>query len=74
MGATELKNNILEMMSNIQDEQLLQSLYDFLKSHNTSKTSHLWGNLSNLEKKQVLLAYEESENEDNLIPYREIFK
>ncbi|AFL81913.1 hypothetical protein Aeqsu_2455 [Aequorivita sublithincola DSM 14238] len=74
MGTTELKSNLLEMMNNIQDEQLLQSLYDFLKSHKISKTLHLWDKLSNLEKEQVLLAYEESENEKNLIPNKEIFK
>lgn len=74
MGTTELKNNLLEMMSNIQDEQLLQSLYDFLKSHKIGKTSNLWSKLSDIEKEQVLLAYEESDNEENLIPYREIFE
>ena len=73
MGTRELKNNLLEMMSNIQDEQLLQSLYDFLKGHKISKTSHLWDKLSELEKEQVLLAYEESENEENLIPFKDVF-
>ena len=38
-----------------------------------SKTSHLWDKLSDLEKEQVLLAYEESENEENLILYKEVF-
>lgn len=74
MGTIELKKNLLEMMGDIQDEQLLQSLYDFLKSHKISKTSSLWDKLSDNEKEQVLLAYEESEVEENLIPYREIFK
>ncbi len=74
MGTTELKRNLLEMMGNIQDEQLLQSLYDFLKSHEISKTSPLWDTLSTVEKEQVLLAYEESENEEDLISYKEIFK
>ncbi|MDP2685898.1 MAG: hypothetical protein Q8O62_01670 [Aequorivita sp.] len=74
MGTTELKRNLLEMMGNIQDQQLLQSLYDFLKSHEISKTSPLWDTLSTVEKEQVLLAYEESECEEDLIPYKEIFK
>ncbi|WP_034258784.1 hypothetical protein [Aequorivita capsosiphonis] len=74
MGTTELKNSLLEMMSDIQDEQLLQSLYDFLKSHKISKTSLLWDKLSDNEKEQVLVAFEESEIEENLIPYKEVFK
>ena len=36
------------------------------------RTSNLWDNLSDLEKEQVMLAYEESENEENLIPLKEI--
>ena len=74
METTVLKNNLLEMLSDIQDKQLLQSLYDFLKSRQISKTSHLWDKLSKDEKEQVLLAYEESENEEDLIAYKEIFK
>jgi len=74
MGTAELKSNLLEMMSNIEDEQLLQSLYDFLKGHEISKTSHLWDKLSDTEKEQVFLSYQESENEDDLIPYKEVLK
>jgi DTW domain-containing protein YfiP len=74
MGTAELKSNLLEMMGNIQDEQLLQSLYDFLKSHEIGKTSQFWDKLTVSEKDQVLLSYEESENEADLIPYKEVFK
>jgi len=61
-------------MENIEDERLLQSLYDFLKSHEIGKTSSLWDKLTNDEKEQILLSYEESENEENLIPYKDVFK
>lgn len=74
MGTTELKNNLIEMMSKIEDQHLLQSLYDFLKGHEISKTSQLWDKLSDIEKEQVLLAYKESENEEELLPYKQIFK
>ncbi len=74
MGALELKSDLLEMMGNIEDERLLQSLYDFLKSREIGKTSNLWEKLTLAEKEQVLLSYEESENFENLIPYKDVFK
>ncbi len=74
MGTLELKANLLVMMRNIEDERLLQSIFDFLKSHETNKTSNLWNSLSENEKEQVLLGYDESENVENLIPYKEVFK
>lgn len=74
MGALELKSDLLEMMGNIEDERLLQSLYDFLKSREVGKTSNLWDKLTLNEKDRVLLSYEESENEENFIPYKSVLK
>ncbi len=74
METSKLKNTLLEMMSNIHDEQLLHALYDFLKNHKQGKTSSMWDNLTDLEKEQVFVALEESENEEELIPYKEVFK
>ncbi len=72
METAALKSNILEMMAKIDDNQLLQSLYEFLKSHQYSKSSKLWNSLSDLEKEQVFLAFEESEEPKNLIPFHKV--
>lgn len=74
METVALKSNLLEIVDNIQDERLLQSLYELLKNREKTKTSKLWNRLTDIEKDEVLLAYEESENEGNLISAKEVFK
>lgn len=74
MGDVELKSSIHKMVDEIQNQQLLQTLYDFLKVRKTAKPGQLWDSLTEQQKQQVLLAYEESENESNLIDRDEVFK
>ncbi|MBK8550019.1 MAG: hypothetical protein IPL53_02750 [Ignavibacteria bacterium] len=74
MSTTELKSNIHKIVETIQSEQLLQTLYDFLKSKEKSQSGKLWESLTDKQKNEVLLAYNESENENNLIDSDEIFK
>ena len=74
MGTPELKSNILRLVDGIQNEQLLQTLYDFLKVRETSKTGGLWQSLTVEQKQEVLLAYDESEDENNLVDAGKVFK
>lgn len=74
MGTVELKTNIHKIVDSIQNEQLLQTLYDFLKTRENSQTGQLWNSLTEEQKKEVLLAYEESEDENNLIDGNSVFK
>ena len=74
MGSIELKSNIHKMVDGIQNEQLLQTLYDFLKIRATSQPGNLWNSLTEEQKQEVLLAFEESEDDINLINRDEIFK
>lgn len=74
MSTIELKSNIHKIVETIQSEQLLQTLYDFLKSKEKSPPGKLWESLTEHQKNEVLLAYDESEDENNLIDSDEIFK
>ena len=67
MGTIELKSNIHKIIDDIQSEQLLQTIYDFLKVRETSRPGQLWDSLSDHQKNEVLLAYDESEDERNLL-------
>ena len=67
MGTIELKSSIHKIIDGIQSEQLLQTLYDFLKVKETSTPGKLWDSLSQEQKNELLLAFEESEDESNLI-------
>lgn len=66
MTAPELRSNIHKIVDGIQNERLLHSLYEFLKSQEKSSAG-IWGLLSEDEKNEVLLAFEESEKDENLI-------
>jgi hypothetical protein len=74
MGTTDLRANIHKIVDGIQSEQLLQTLYDFLKVRETSKPGLLWNSLTEEQKNEVLLAYDESEDENNLIDRDKVFK
>lgn len=65
MTAVELRSNIHKIVDSIKNEQLLQSLYEFLKSRESSSAG-VWDLLSEDEKKEVLLAFDESEKDENL--------
>ena len=74
MTTIELKSRIHKTVDAIHNDQLLQTIYDFLKSNENSQTGELWKSLSEEQKNEVLLAFDESENEDNLIDGDELFK
>lgn len=74
MSTIDLKSSIHKIVDTIQSEQLLQTLYDFLKVRETNKPGQLWDSLSEEQKQEVLLAYDESEDENNLIDKEKVFR
>ena len=74
MGTIELKSNIHKIVEGIQSEQLLQTIYDFLKVRENTSPGSLWGSLTKEQKEEVLLAYDESEDDDNLIDREIVFR
>lgn len=74
MNTAELKSSILKTIEATQNEQLLQTVYDFLKAKEKVQPGKLWDSLTEEQKNEVLSAYDESENEDNLVGGDELFK
>ena len=74
MGTIELKSNLHQIVDRIKDERLLRSIYSFLKERENSKDSSMWDSLTDQQKKEVLLAYDESEDEGNLIEDKDVWK
>ncbi len=74
MKTAELKSNIQKLVDSIQNEQILLTLYEFLKSAEKNKPGKLWESLTSEQKEEILLAYKESEDENNLTDKDEIFK
>lgn len=74
MKATKLKSNIHQIVDRIQSEQLLETIYDFLKTRETTKPGEIWNSLTDEQKKEVLFSFEESEDEKNLVDFDEVIK
>lgn len=74
MGTIELKSNIHKIVDQIQSEQFLQAIYDFLKTSEKNKSSRLWDTLTEQQKQEVLLAFDESDDESNLLDRDQVFK
>jgi hypothetical protein len=74
MGTVELKSSIHKIVDGIQSEQLLQAIYDFLKTREINKSGRLWDTLTEEQKQEVLLSFDESEDENNLLDRDQVFK
>lgn len=74
MSTTALKSNIHKIVEGIESEQLLQAICDFLKVRETSSSGGVWDSLTEEQRQEVLLAYDESEDENNLVDREMVFK
>jgi hypothetical protein len=74
MGKVELKSNLHKIVDRIEDERLLRAIYSFLKERENSEEGQMWKSLTEEQKKEVLQAYEESEDNANLREDKDIWK
>jgi hypothetical protein len=74
MGAIELKASLHKIVDKISNEELLRTIYDFLKLRENLEEGRIWKALSEDQKKEVYLSYEESEDESKLIDWDEVKK
>jgi hypothetical protein len=74
MGATELRLSLHKLLDKIENEQLLRTIYDFLKDGENAEEGQLWKTLTEEQKKEVYLSYEESQNDNNLTSWEDIKK
>ncbi|MGC3945540.1 MAG: hypothetical protein QM762_13655 [Chryseolinea sp.] len=74
MSTAELKSQLHRILEGIEDERLLHAIHAFLEERVTQETGKIWEKLTDDQREEVLLAYEESENEENLIDWEEVKK
>ena len=74
MESVDLKSSIHQIIDRIESEQLLTTIYDFIKLRENEKDSPIWQLLSTDQKQHVLASYEESEDDSNLIDAKDVFK
>ncbi len=74
MNTVELKRNFHNLIENIDNDNLLSNFYDLIKKRISSKEGQLWNRLTNEEQEELLLAFEESKDPQNLISHEEMKK
>jgi hypothetical protein len=74
MTTLELKNNFHQLIDSIENENLLLKFYDLMRNRSIAKEGNLWSRLSKEEQHDLLSAFNESENEENLINQNEMMK
>jgi len=70
----KIKDEFHHLIDSIDDEQLLKGYYELIQNLNSGENGQLWNSLTEEQKREVLLAYEESFDSANLIPHEEIKK
>ena len=74
MTTAELKKDFHNLIDKIDNEVLLSTFYDLIKKRISAREGQLWNNLTEEEQKELNLAFEESENPENLIQHDTIKK
>ncbi len=70
MGTVELKSDLFKLLDRIENEQLLRTIYDFLKQSEESEEGEIWKTLTEEQIKEVYLSYEESKDDKKLIHWK----
>ncbi len=66
------KENFHILIDQIEDERALSSYYELFKKLRQQETGRLWKSLSASEQQELMVAYDESFDAENLIPHNEV--
>ncbi len=72
MTLTKLKSNLHTLIDEIGNEELLKEYYYEIKKLVINSKHKIWDTLTKEEKKDVLISFEESENEENLVDNEQV--
>jgi hypothetical protein len=72
MDSIELRNNFHNLIDSIKNDALLMRFYDIMTRAKNTKEGILLGRLTKEEYKELMLAYKESEDEENLLSHKEM--
>lgn len=68
----KIKDDFHHLIDTIEDEQLLKNYYELIQNMNNNSGGKLWNRLSDDEKKELLIAYDESFDENNLLSHEQV--
>lgn len=72
--STTLKSSVHQLVDEIENEQLLETLRDFLSLRKETQPGKLWEELPEDKKQEILLTLEESADESTLISREDFLK
>ena len=72
MTTLELKKEFHDLIESISNEKLLLNFYDLLKNRLSNPDGKLWNTLSEEEQQELLMAFDESNDDKNLLGQNEI--
>ncbi len=68
----KIKDDFHHLIDSIEDEQLLKSCYELIQKISHDQNGHLWNDLNEDEKKELLISYEESFDSNNLLIHDQV--
>ena len=68
----KIKDDFHHLIDTIEDEQLLKNYYQLIQTMNKNSDGTLWSALNEEEKKELLIAYDESFDEKNLLTHEQV--
>jgi hypothetical protein len=67
-----VKEDFHHLIDTIEDEQVLIGYYQLVKQLSDNQNGQIWNTLTEEQQQEVLLAYDESFDEKNLISHEEV--
>ena len=72
MSITEVRNRFHALIDEVENPLLLEKFLEIMKQTSKDKGSKMWSNLSTSDREDVLKAYEESKDENNLVANEDV--
>ncbi|HMG10490.1 MAG TPA: hypothetical protein VK609_18390 [Mucilaginibacter sp.] len=69
-----IKDNFHHLIDTIDNEQLLKGYYELIKQLDINQSGNLWNNLNENERQELIIAYDESFDNKNLLSHEEVKK
>jgi hypothetical protein len=67
-----IKDNFHHLIDSIDNEELLKACYKLIEKIRDEQNGHLWNSLGESQQKELLAAYEESFDEQNLLSHEAV--
>ena len=71
MGTKEAFHKLIDK---IEDEEILKGYFILIQNLNSQKETELWNSLSTAEKEELVISYEESFHQENLMSHDQVRK